>query len=136
MSAIIPGKLYVGSLENLNDIEDFEKHHITRVVTAMNDFPESMHNLPSIQKCKQDNLENCANPENGHLIVSVRDRGHENIDKYFDQVNAFIDGNQTGATYIHCHSGISRSVTLCMAYLLARNFEKIKTVPEAIKYMQ
>merc|ERR1712176_1317366 len=144
MSEIIKGKLYVGSLENLNDLQDFEKYYITRVVTAMNDFPESMLNIPSIQKCKQDNKTNCissnSNPENqnhnhnGHLIIPVKDRGHENIDKYFDQVNAFIDGNQTGATYIHCHSGISRSVTLCMAYLLAKQMKK--TVSEAISFVQ
>merc|ERR1712176_970159 len=82
MSEIIKGKLYVGSLENLNDLQDFEKYYITRVVTAMNDFPESMLNIPSIQKCKQDNTTNCisnsnSNPENannghnGHLIIPV-----------------------------------------------------------------
>lgn len=134
MSEIIPGKLYVGSLENLNDTADFEKYFITRIVTAMHDFPSNMHNLPSIQKCKDDNKISCGNPEAGHLIISVKDRGHENIDKFFDQVNSYIDGNQTGATYIHCHSGISRSVTLCMAYLLAKNMKP--TVSEAISFMQ
>jgi hypothetical protein len=134
MSEIIPGKLYVGSLENLNDMADFEKFFITRIVTAMNDFPSHMHNLPSIQKCKNDNKMSSGNPEAGHLIISVKDRGHENIDKFFDQVNSYIDGNQTGATYIHCHSGISRSVTLCMAYLLSKNTKK--TVSEAISFMK
>lgn len=39
--------------------------------------------------------------------------------QFFEEVNNFIDDSE-GATLIHCHSGISRSVTLCLAYMVGK----------------
>ena len=44
--------------------------------------------------------------------------------QHFEGVNNFIDDSTpdmvAGATLIHCHSGVSRSVTLCLAYMIGR----------------
>jgi len=113
ISEVIPGKLFVGALCNLQCktlFTDPEKN-IKKVVTAMATEPENV---------KQD----LAAKGVQHMMIQIKDKGCEDIMQFFEKVNNFIDDTTTesgdGATLIHCHSGISRSVTLCLAYMVGK----------------
>ncbi|KAL1232629.1 Dual specificity protein phosphatase [Trichinella spiralis] len=75
----------------------------------------------------QDELMNCHDRpverqnHRQHLILKVSDSSNENIIKHVSTVNDFIhrarlDG---GVVLIHCMMGVSRSVTLSMAYIMS-----------------
>lgn len=65
-----------------------------------------------------------------YLKIEIEDEENENISQHFEITNKFIDNE----TLVHCHKGISRSVTIVMAYLMSKNmsylsaFYKIKAV--------
>lgn len=52
--------------------------------------------------------------------IPVYDAPYENILKFFNNVNSFIDSavGGKGKVFIHCHQGISRGPTLTIAYLM------------------
>ena len=56
-----------------------------------------------------------------YMVINIKDDLHENIIKYFNKTNKFIDNglnNKKCAVYVHCKAGISRSVSFIMAYLI------------------
>jgi len=116
ISEILKNELYVGSKDNLFDndaIEAFKKYNITTVISVLSgrDHDSLLEN----QTCQTLTLPKTVKT---HKIIKLTDRGNENIRKYFDISNNLIM-NSEGSTFIHCHKGISRSVTLCIAYFLA-----------------
>ena len=54
------------------------------------------------------------------LRIPVSDMEGEDIGRYFNAAQAFIDGALAagGAVLVHCHEGKSRSVTLVLAYFM------------------
>jgi len=53
-----------------------------------------------------------------HKIIQIKDNQDANIKQYLLECCQFIHQNQTGSTFVHCHSGISRSTTVCIAYIM------------------
>ena len=55
-----------------------------------------------------------------YLTVKLLDSETENIKKYFDQTGKFINDalKEKGKVLVHCHAGISRSSTICLAYII------------------
>ena len=55
-----------------------------------------------------------------YLTVNLLDSENENIKKYFDQTGKFIDQafKNKGKVLVHCHAGISRSSSICLAYII------------------
>ncbi len=74
--------------------------------------------------------------------VSVNDSCDQDIKKYFDETNKFIEKvkKQNGKVLVHCQAGISRSSTIVIAYLMNMNnitlmeayntVKKIRTIVE------
>lgn len=56
------------------------------------------------------------------LHIVVKDIPEANLATYFPQIIAFIHAARAagGSVYIHCHSGVSRSCTSVVAYLMVR----------------
>lgn len=53
-----------------------------------------------------------------HLYIKLNDTSGEDIISHFERAIAFIKGNDSGKTLIHCRAGISRSSTIVMAFLM------------------
>lgn len=56
-----------------------------------------------------------------YKIIPLYDSEYTKIIKYFEETNEFIEeGNQKGKILVHCGAGISRSVSLVIAYMICR----------------
>ncbi|XP_074642170.1 dual specificity protein phosphatase 1-like [Tubulanus polymorphus] len=58
-----------------------------------------------------------------YLNIPIRDNNSSDISTWFDEAINFIDDvkRSDGKVLLHCHAGISRSPTICIAYLM-RNY--------------
>jgi len=56
-----------------------------------------------------------------YKCIPVQDSNVEDISVYFDDAIQFIDQVKAnnGRVLVHCHAGISRSATICMAYIMS-----------------
>lgn len=70
-----------------------------------------------------------------YKCIPVRDTGGEDIAAHFQEAIHFIDQvkAQNGKVLVHCQAGISRSATICIAYLMAT---KRLRMEEAYKYVK
>lgn len=66
------------------------------------------------------------------MHVKVRDAVNTNLLEWFDQCNSFIESAR-GATVVHCQAGISRSASVCLAYLIKT---KGYTLDEAFEFLK
>lgn len=70
-----------------------------------------------------------------YKCIPVRDTGCEDIGAYFQEAINFIDQvkSQNGKVLVHCQAGVSRSATICIAYLMATRRLRME---EAYKYVK
>jgi hypothetical protein len=70
-----------------------------------------------------------------YLNIHVNDDPWINIDNYFDETNKFIDTAlelPNSKVMIHCQKGVSRSVTILLAYFVYKYNNKNKILEEEI----
>lgn len=67
--------------------------------------------------------------------IPVEDSGNEEISIWFNEAIDFIENtkSENGKVLVHCHAGISRSATICMAYIMAT---KRICMDEAYEYVK
>ncbi|XP_054168413.1 dual specificity protein phosphatase 1-like [Oppia nitens] len=67
--------------------------------------------------------------------IPIEDSKSEDISIWFSEAIDFIDcvRNSNGKVLIHCHAGISRSATICMAYLMATKRLRMEEAYEYVK---
>ncbi|KAL7210270.1 hypothetical protein ACSBR1_031772 [Camellia fascicularis] len=70
-----------------------------------------------------------------YKVVSVPDRADINIAQYFDECFNFIDGAKRmhGGVMVHCFAGISRSVTIVVAYLMKKRGMSLSEALEHVR---
>lgn len=61
-----------------------------------------------------------------HLVINILDEANTDLTKHFDKVHKFIDDrlNAGENILVHCHAGISRSVSMVISYLMKHNKTK------------
>ncbi|NXB63553.1 DUS1 phosphatase, partial [Struthidea cinerea] len=81
---------------------------------------------------------NCPNHFEGHYqykSIPVEDNHKADISSWFNEAIDFIDSvkNDGGRVFVHCQAGISRSATICLAYLMRTNRVKLDEAFEFVK---
>ena len=108
LSEIIPNFLYISSYNATKNKALLEKNKITHIINCAADF-----------------CENVFESENKYTYLSfyLKDHVLENIECIFYECIKFIDNvkEKGGRVLVHCIQGISRSVTLVIAYLIFKN---------------
>ncbi|KAK1395193.1 Dual specificity protein phosphatase [Heracleum sosnowskyi] len=95
--------LYLGSIGAANNKSALRSLNITHILNVASSKPP----YPDEFKYK---------------IVDVQDRHDVSISRYFDDCFSFIDEAKEmgGKVLVHCFAGISRSVTVIVAYLIKK----------------
>ena len=108
LSEVIPNFLYISSYNATKNKALLEKNKITHIINCAADF-----------------CENVFESENKYTYLSfyLKDHESENIECIFYECIKFIDNvkEKGGRVLVHCIQGISRSVTLVLAYLIYKN---------------
>jgi len=99
--------LYLGSLRELDDTSALRQRNITGIINCCAMSESAL--------CPPLNDFEC-------LRIYIQDMGNEPIHDYFEDVGNFIDERaaKDQSVLIHCKSGVSRSATLVIAYLVLR----------------
>lgn len=103
--------IYVGSIYSLTSVRDLENANITHILSLLrghvNDMTESGFE---------------------HFHIEIDDDDEEDIMRFFDQTNRFIEdaASKGSKALVHCIAGISRSVTIATAYILQKKFRDSK----------
>ncbi|XP_023226280.1 dual specificity protein phosphatase 1-like [Centruroides sculpturatus] len=82
--------------------------------------------------------QNCPNRFEDSFIyksIPVEDSGNEDIAIWFNEAIDFIERikSENGKILVHCHAGISRSATICMAYIMATKRIRMDEAYEYVK---
>ncbi|KAM3164127.1 Protein-tyrosine-phosphatase [Lachancea thermotolerans] len=134
----ILGNIYVGSVQPIIDHVPLRTdYNISHILSVM-----KFEVLPEYLVRKSYTLKN----------VAIDDDETTDILQYIDETNRFIDSclfphepeydprkvdfrkkPQQGGVYVHCHAGVSRSVTFTVAYLMYRYRLNLKSALYAVK---
>ncbi|CAF1267786.1 unnamed protein product [Rotaria sordida] len=104
--------LYLGGLKSLRDKNRLVHLNITHILSVLWIRPHK-GSIPSNVK---------------HLFIKAEDTFSFNMSPYFEQACQFIeDARQSnGRILVHCACGVSRSTTLCCAYLIKNHLMSIE----------
>jgi len=111
ISEIIPGKLYLGSEKDAQDLEELSRLGITHI---LNVTPQKNRHEKSFT----------------YMRIAIEDGGDQ-IGRYFEQAISFIE--QASVVFVHCRHGISRSATIVTSYLMKKNSWDYKKALSSLK---
>ena len=120
LSEIIPNFLYISSYNATKNMELLEKNKITHIINCAADFCENVF--------EQDK-------KFTYLSFYLKDHVLENIECIFYECIKFIENvkEKGGRVLVHCIQGISRSVSIVMAYII---FSKKLSYDKAFNLVQ
>ncbi|KAF7388800.1 hypothetical protein HZH66_009937 [Vespula vulgaris] len=101
MNKVLPG-LYIGNYQDSKDADQLERFEITHIL-AIHDTARRLHS------------------NKHYLCILAADRPDQNLSQYFSLCNDFIHAARLrgGNVLIHCLAGMSRSVTVAVAYIMS-----------------
>ncbi|KAG5333368.1 DUS22 phosphatase, partial [Acromyrmex heyeri] len=99
--SVLPG-LYVGNYQDSKDADQLERFEITHIL-AIHDTARRLHS------------------DKHYLCILAADSPDQNLSQYFSLCNDFIHAARLrgGNVLIHCLAGMSRSVTVAVAYIMS-----------------
>lgn len=91
----------MGNYRDSKDLAQLNKYEITHIL-AIHDSPRRLF------------------PDKNYLCVMAADTPDQNLGQYFSICNDFIHAARLrdGNVLIHCLAGMSRSITVCVAYIM------------------
>ncbi|CAE8723988.1 unnamed protein product [Polarella glacialis] len=99
--------LFLGSKLAAEDRDVLRRHGITHILNTASEIPNYFEGTSEAPI---------------YLHLSLQDSKEDNIRNEFQRCIEFIDAaSDRGKVLVHCQAGISRSSTIVMAYLMARN---------------
>ncbi|OMO85361.1 hypothetical protein COLO4_21655, partial [Corchorus olitorius] len=109
--------LFLGSLGDASNKTALKNSNVTHILTVAN------LSVPSHPK------------DFVYKTIEVMDREDTNLMRYFDECFSFIDEakRQGGGVLVHCFMGISRSVTVVVAYLMKKHGMSLSKALEHVK---
>ncbi|CAL1526254.1 unnamed protein product [Lymnaea stagnalis] len=111
--------LYLGSAKNSADLSQLKKYGITYILNVTTNVPNMFENEKNFK----------------YLQIPISDHWSQNLSSFFPQAITFIDearNNQKGIL-VHCLAGISRSVTVTVAYLMSRESMTLNEAYDHVK---
>jgi len=113
----IADHLYLGSAAHAGQLELLERLGITAL---LNVSPNCPNHWP-------DKFE--------YQTIAVEDNSTADIKAHFNQAITFIDQikNKNGKILVHCKAGVSRSATICLAYLISNSKKCLNDAYDEIK---
>lgn len=98
--------LYLGNAKNSADLKQLQQNGIHYILNVTSNVPNMFENDQDFK----------------YLQIPIRDHWSQNLASFFPDAIAFIDQarDQKQGVLVHCLAGISRSVTVTVAYLMSR----------------
>jgi len=96
--------IFVGGEADACDRAFLDEQRITRVI--------SIQCRPLAAEQRVDGIE--------YHFFQAADSSSQDLKQHFTEACELLENNSIGATLVHCQQGISRSVTLCLAFLMKR----------------
>lgn len=116
----ILGGVHLSSLEPLLAEQDLHTdHNITHIISVIGG--------PNPVPLKY------TEPPYTHLQIPIDDTPHTNIIEHFATCNEFIESAKPGNVLVHCAQGVSRSVTIIVAYLMQKHQLKVAQAMHAVR---
>lgn len=114
--------LNVNVADNVNNVTD---NNVTNNVTNNIANNDTNNNAIIVQKQIE------------HIYFNAEDEDDFEIEKYFDECIKILEQNEINnkKTLVHCYSGVSRSATLVVAYLIYKNMKNKKFKKAVLKYL-
>ena len=69
-----------------------------------------------------------------YLKLDIEDKSHQSLVEYFDEVTAFIRKDRMTNVLVHCRSGMSRSASLVIAYIMKTKGASCQDAYEYVKH--
>lgn len=109
--------IYLGSAHHSSQKELLDKLGVTAILNVSKTCPINFKNSYE------------------YKTIAVDDNDRENISSHFDDAIKFIDDvkARNGRVLVHCRAGISRSATICIAYLMRKYEYSLDQAYEYIK---
>lgn len=118
LSDVWRGKIFISGFKVAQKLQSLENSGITHVINTAGDY--------------------CTNPHQHkfqYLTLYIKDSKSENIECIFYTCFDFIDQaiKSNGKVLVHCVQGVSRSVTVCIAYLMYAERMKFHQAMKVVK---
>lgn len=115
MNKVLPG-LYIGNFRDSKDREQLSKNQITHILSIHDNA------APLLKDMK-------------YLCIKVSDTPDQNLSQYFHKCIKFIHEARSGggSVLVHCLAGVSRSVTVSVAYIATVTEHSWRTSLDAVR---
>ena len=113
------GAIFIGNLICANNINELRNNSIKSILTFTSDNFFKLKNIETIEE---------------HLIIKADDSSDFEISKSFEESFKFLDKCiKKGNVLIHCVSGISRSPTILIAFMMKRYKKSLDEIFRIVK---
>ena len=117
---LILDNIYIGDIYDAHNIEELEKNNINNVISI-------------VPGCE--NIYNNIEYKINHNCFQAIDNLEQDLTQYFEKTSSLIENivEKKEKVLIHCICGVSRSVTILLAYLIIKRGYTLKDGLELIK---